>query len=121
MMKDPARVYNYMKDIRDFAQEAFFVLTLTQKLQIINYYMVSLGTAVATLVHPREVFRPAIFDGAVKIMCVHNHPSGDPAPSRQDRDLTSRLREAGTLIGIRITDHIIIGTSYFSFQEHGLV
>jgi DNA repair protein RadC len=119
---DACDVFKDMRDVGGFAQEAFFVLTLNHKGQMIDRYMISLGTLTATLVHPREVFRPAIHDGASTVIVVHNHPSGNPEPSRHDRDLTGRLVEAGTLLGIKVTDHVIIGDgTYYSFAAHGLM
>jgi DNA repair protein RadC len=117
-----------MKDIRTFAQEGFFVLTMDNASRILNSYMVSLGTCTATLVHPREVFRPAVYDGAAAVAFVHNHPSGNPTPSGHDRELTNRLQDAATILGIKVTDHIVIGyerygrgtrVRWHSFRESG--
>jgi len=85
-------------------------------------YKVSEGTLNASLVHPREVFHPAIIDTAASIILVHNHPSGETNPSQEDKNITYRLVEAGKLLNIPILDHIIIGaTNYFSFKEKGLL
>ena len=74
------------------------------------------------LVHPREVFKPALADGAAAVAFVHNHPSGSPDPSKDDREITVRLLEAGKLLGIRVLDHVIVGRSgHFSFVEEGLI
>lgn len=90
--------------------EQFFVCLLDQKCRLLGTpHDVSQGTANTTLVHPREVFRPAIRAGAVNILVAHNHPSGDPEPSRNDLTLTRRLVEAGKLIGIAVVDHLVIG------------
>jgi DNA repair protein RadC len=76
----------------------------------------------ASVVHPREVFRPAISESAAAIILVHNHPSGDPAPSREDRDVTEQLSAAGRLIGIAVLDHVVVGDGrYVSFVEMGLL
>ena len=84
--------------------------------------MVFIGTLNQSLVHPREVFADAIGDRAAGVICVHNHPSGNIQPSREDIAVTKKLVEAGKIIGIRIMDHVIIGkTSYFSFQAEGLL
>jgi DNA repair protein RadC len=84
--------------------------------------VVSIGTISSSLVHPREVFRAAILAGATGIIGVHQHPSGDPAPSQEDRSITTRLAETGKIIGIRLFDHIIIGKSgHFSFADEGLL
>lgn len=115
----------YMADQRQNAQEGFWALTLNQKHKVIGCHLVSLGTATASLVHPREVFRPALLDSAAAVACVHNHPSGDTTPSREDRDITRRLKDAGELLGIQILDHIILGygeggaLAYSSMAEEG--
>ena len=76
----------------------------------------------ASLVHPREVFRPAVVAGAAAILCVHNHPSGDPTPSCEDLRITQRLVETGKIVGIPVLDHVIIGRdSYFSFADEGIL
>ena len=101
-------------------REVFYVLTLTQKNEVIDRHMVSIGTLSAALVHPREAFKPAILDGAACVAFLHNHPSGDPTPSREDRELTRRLKEAGELLGITVLDHVIIGRDrLYGFQEEG--
>ena len=103
-------------------REAFYIVCLDQKLKIIGINMVSTGTLTASLVHPREVFKVAILLNSAAIMGVHNHPSGDPNPSRQDRELSDRLKEAGTLLGIRLQDMIVVGDDrYYSFVESGLL
>ena len=82
--------------------------------------MVSQGTLTASLVHPREVFRPALREAAAAIVLVHNHPSGDPTPSREDREVTRRLAEAGEILGVRVLDHIVIAeTGFRSLREEG--
>ena len=82
--------------------------------------MLSVGTLDASLVHPREVFREATTAGVAAVVLFHNHPSGDPTPSRDDIALTSRLVEAGELMGIAVLDHVVLGESrYFSFKESG--
>jgi len=119
---DACDVFKDMRELGGFAQEAFFVLTLNHKGQMIDRYMVSLGTLTASLVHPREVYRPAIFDGAAAVIVVHNHPSGNPEPSVQDKELTGRLAEAAKILGLKLTDHVIIGDGvYYSFTAHGLL
>ena len=81
---------------------------------------ISAGTLTNTVVHPREVFEPAIRCGAAHIILAHNHPSGDPAPSDADREITRTMRAAGAVLGIPVTDHIVIGrTDFFSFAEEG--
>ncbi len=113
-----AAVASLFKDEASMAQEGFWVLLLNQKNVVIEKRLVSLGTLSASLVHPREVFRPAIMQAAARVILVHNHPSGDFCPSQQDRLLTERLAEAGKLIGIDVLDHVIISTQgSFSFAE----
>ena len=92
----------------DSAQEEFHVVTLDTKNQVIGTHRVSVGALDQAVVHPREVFRPAIKDAAKSIVLVHNHPSGDPTPSEKDRNLTGRLEEAGRTVGIQVLDHIIV-------------
>lgn len=92
----------------DGRQEEFHIVTLDTKLQPIQSHRITVGTLDASLVHPREVFRAAIRDAASSILLVHNHPSGDPTPSRQDREVTDRLRQSGELLGIQVIDHIIV-------------
>lgn len=92
----------------DGKQEQFHIVTLDTQHGPINHHLITVGTLDSSLVHPREVFRPAIRDAASAILLVHNHPSGDPRPSREDRAVTNKLREVGELIGIRVLDHIIV-------------
>lgn len=92
----------------DARQEEFHIVTLDTKLQPIQSHQITVGTLDASLVHPREVFKAAIRDSASSILLVHNHPSGDPTPSRQDREVTDRLKQAGTLLGINVIDHVIV-------------
>jgi DNA repair protein RadC len=83
-------------------------------------YQVSIGTAEATLISPREVFCPAVALAASAVLIAHNHPSGNPTPSAEDRAVTDRIRAAGELLGIPLLDHIVIGTArYYSFAEEG--
>ena len=92
----------------DGVQEEFHIVTLDTKHKPIHTHCVTVGTLDASLVHPREVFRPAIRDAAAAVILVHNHPSGDPTPSREDHLVTNHLTEAGTLLGINVLDHIIV-------------
>jgi DNA repair protein RadC len=92
----------------DARQEEFHIVTLDTKLQPIQTHQITVGTLDASLVHPREVFRPAVRDAASSVLLVHNHPSGDPTPSRQDHQVTERMKSAGELLGIKVIDHIIV-------------
>jgi len=105
----PQDVVDTCKDIRDSSQEMFLVLDLDSKHYLIERRMISLGIANASLVHPREVFRGAIANGASFIICVHNHPSGDPTPSDEDLKISRQLVGAGKIIGIRVLDSVIVG------------
>jgi DNA repair protein RadC len=74
-----------------------------------------------SIVHPRELFKTALLSSAAAIILVHNHPTGDPTPSREDIEITRRLKEAGEILGVKLLDHIVIGSSYISFVERGLL
>ena len=109
--------------LADVDREHFVVLMLDQKNHVIGIHTVSMGSLTASIVHPREVYKAAILANAATILCGHNHPSGDPQPSQEDRAITQRLAEAGKLLGITVVDHIIIGSAdrYFSFADEGLL
>ena len=92
----------------DGAQEEFHVVCLDTRHQVLNTHQVSIGSLDRSLVHPREVFRPAIKDAVKAVLLVHNHPSGDPTPSDEDYTVTSRLEEAGKTVGIQVLDHVIV-------------
>jgi len=117
----PAQIFDYFHhELRDARKESFLVLLLDGKNRITRKVTVSEGSLNQSIVHPREVFAPAVRESAAAVLFVHNHPSGDPAPSREDREITRRLKEAGELLGIRVLDHVIIGDgNYFSFVESG--
>lgn len=101
-------------------REHFVTFLLDGKNKPIGMHPVSVGTVNASLVHPREVFKAAILAGAACIILAHNHPSGDPMPSLEDRAITTRLVEAGTLLGIPVLDHLVIGEpDYYSFKDNG--
>ncbi len=101
-------------------REHFVALHLNAKNQLIREVLVSIGSLSSSVVHPREVFSAAVRDGTAGLIVVHNHPSGDPSPSREDRDCTRRLCRSGRILGIRLLDHIIIGREdYFSFADSG--
>ncbi|MCX7705262.1 MAG: DNA repair protein RadC [bacterium] len=106
----------------DYRKEHFFVVSLDVRNRIIAVDKISTGTIEASLVHPREAFETAIKRHAVKIIIAHNHPSEDPEPSEDDISITKRLREAGSIVGIDVIDHIIVcKSSFFSFREKGLI
>lgn len=109
-----------MEELRYLKKEHFICLFLNTKNHIVGKETLSMGTLNASLVHPREVFRAAIRSSSASIICIHNHPSGDPSPSPEDIQITKRLAEAGSLLGIEILDHLIIGDGTFvSLKEQG--
>ncbi|WP_430540052.1 RadC family protein [Neobacillus drentensis] len=109
-----------MNDMRFLTQEHFVCLFLNTKNQVIHKQTVFIGSLNASIVHPREVFREALKRSAASIIALHNHPSGDPTPSKEDIDVTKRLVECGKIIGIDLLDHLIIGENKFvSLKEKG--
>jgi DNA repair protein RadC len=103
-------------------RETFWVVLLDVKNRILGEAKVSEGSLSSAVVHPREVFRPAVEESAAAVILVHNHPSGDPAPSAEDVAITRRLREAGDIVGVKVLDHVVIGgEGYASFVERGLL
>jgi len=108
--------------MEDLPREVFRVALLDAQNGLLRDRVISQGTLSASLVHPREVFKPAILESAASVILLHNHPSGDPTPSQEDRVLTQRLKEAGELLGIRVVDHVVIGRGrHTSFVEAGLL
>ena len=111
-----------LSDMRDLKKEHFVVLYLNAKNQLVHKETISMGTLNANLVHPREVFEPALKYSAAQIIAAHNHTSGDPKPSEDDLEVTKRLTEAGKMMGIEIMDHVIVSkNSHFSFKEEKLL
>jgi DNA repair protein RadC len=110
-------------------QESFWVILLNRKNRAMGRVMISLGTLTSSLAHPREVFKPAILASASAIVVAHNHPSGDPAPSSADIQVTRQLRDAANILGIDLLDHVVVGYAesdpmgrgYYSFREAGLI
>jgi DNA repair protein RadC len=94
--------------LRDMPHEQFHLLLLDGRHRVLREIMASRGTLTASLVHPREVFRPALREGAAALVVVHNHPSGDPGPSHEDREVTRRLVQAGALLGVPLLDHVVV-------------
>lgn len=131
ILDTPDKVPQYMAGAFDEypTQETFWVVLLDTKNRPIARTMVSLGTANATLVHPREVFRVAVVCSATAIIAVHNHPSGDPSPSSADIKVTRILKQAADVMQIGLLDHVIVGEAvydpngrgYYSFQESGMI
>ena len=120
---------HFHAQIAALSVEKFWVLCLNRKNRLLKQVEVSSGTATSSLAHPREVYREAIRQGATAIVCVHNHPSGDPAPSAADIQVTRQLREAAKTVDIELLDHVIVGRSnsdprgvgYYSFREAGVL
>ncbi|NMA01264.1 MAG: DNA repair protein RadC [Clostridia bacterium] len=123
IIQSPEDVSNLvMEDMRHYDREHFKTLLLNTKNQVINIETISIGNLNSSLVHPRELFKSAIKRSAAAIILVHNHPSGDPRPSREDINITKRIIEAGNILGIEVLDHIIIGDKVFcSLKEKDLI
>lgn len=118
-MNSADKVFNYMRDeLSNKNQEYFYALYLDSKKNLIDKKLLFIGTINKSIVHPREIFKYAYLLSASSIICVHNHPSGDPLPSNDDIVLTSNLKRIGEMQGIQIVDHIIIGNNYYSFYEN---
>lgn len=122
----PADVGRVLDDLRTMSREVFAVLTLNTKNKLIDRHVAAVGTLDSCMVHPRDVFRQAIIDNASAVIVSHNHPSGDPSPSAEDVRLTRQLVEAGRILGIRVLDHIVLGSGecqapHVSLREAGLV
>jgi DNA repair protein RadC len=118
-IKSAQEVFSYFNlRLKEAQQEEFHILLLDTKNGIIREEKVSLGLLNSSLVHPREVFKAAIKESANAIIIVHNHPSGDPTPSKEDLEVTQRLIDAGEVLGIKVLDHVIVGRNgYWSWKE----
>jgi DNA repair protein RadC len=113
---------NFREELSALDREHFFMITLDSKNRTIGYHTISMGSLSSSVVHPREVFKSAILENSAAIIFLHNHPSGDPAPSREDRECTNRLTQAAKILGIRVLDHVIFGEmDYFSFADAGIL
>lgn len=111
-----------MEKMRYYQQEHFVVLYLSTKNMVIHQETMFKGSLNTSIVHPREVYKEAVKRSAAAIICVHNHPSGDPSPSREDIEVTRRLHECGEMIGVDFLDHIIIGSGkYISLKEMNFI
>ena len=106
----------------DADKEHFVLLALNNKNRINGYKVTSTGTQTASLIRPGDVYRAALHLAAAAVVFVHNHPSGDPAPSQEDVEITRRLKECGEMLAIRVLDHVILGADrYYSFSDRGLL
>jgi DNA repair protein RadC len=122
MISSPADVERLLRGrIANLDRENFVVVLLNTKNEVIETSTVSIGTLGASLVHPREVFKPAVRASAASVILAHNHPSGKVEPSQEDREVTRRLGEAADILGIEVLDHVIVGDGYFSMKEHGML
>ncbi|RSL32272.1 JAB domain-containing protein [Salibacterium salarium] len=123
VIRSPEDVSSYvMEDMRFLTQEHFVILCLNTKNQVIHRQTLFIGSLNSSIVHPRELFKEALRRSAASVICLHNHPSGDPAPSNEDIEVTKRLIECGHLLGIEVLDHIIIGDRKFSsLKEKGYI
>ena len=117
----PQDAFTFLKPrVQDWNREHFLAVLLDARNRIIGIETVSIGSLTASFVHPREVFRPALIASAASVVLGHNHPSGDPEPSKQDLALTLQLAQAGQLLGIKVLDHLIEGDGkYVSLMERG--
>jgi len=124
VIKSSTEVYQAAKQLlalHEEPEEHFCIFCLNTKNKIVGVHTISIGSLTASIVHPREVFKAAMLNNASRIICLHNHPSGDPEPSREDIEITKRLVEAGKIIGIEVLDHVIIGEqNYLSMKERCL-
>jgi len=119
----PQQIFEHFHGrLRDHKREMFLVVLLDARHRILRQEIVSEGSLTTSIVHPREVFLPAVRESAGAVVLVHNHPSGDPSPSEEDIAVTRRLTHAAELLGIRVLDHVIVGDGcYASFREAGLL
>ena len=120
IVSTPEKVYSLLKPLFLQDREVFFLLSLNTKNGVIAIRTISIGSLSANIVHPRQVFKAAILDSASHIIVAHNHPSGDPTPSKEDIELTKRLNEVSNLLSITLLDHVIIGEGrHYSLKETG--
>ena len=123
--KSPEEAYNAIKtitNVQEEAQEVFGILVLNTKNKIVAVHEISRGTLNSSIIHPREVFKPAVLHNAAAIICFHNHPSGDPEPSKEDIEINNRIKNSGELLGILVHDHIIVGNDrYVSLKKRGVM
>lgn len=116
-----ADMFNNVFRLNHRAEEYAYMAAFSTKLKVLGVFEISHGNIDSTHINPREVFIRLLLSGAAKFVICHNHPSGDSFPSPEDLEVTKRLTKCADLMGIQFTDHIIIGDSYFSFKENGLL
>lgn len=117
----PRQIFDTFSFLQLETKEMFLTVHLDGKNRAVCMDVVSVGSLNQSIVHPREVFKTALLSNAAAILLIHQHPSGDPAPSSEDIAITRRLKDAGELLGIKVLDHVIVGETYFSFVEGGLL
>jgi DNA repair protein RadC len=122
-IRGPADVFNLMRPrFKNADREQFFAILVNTKNVVLSVELISMGSLNASIVHPREILKPAILQSAASVILVHNHPTGDPAPSREDVEFTRRFAKCGELVGIPLLDHVVIGEgSYHSLKESGVL
>jgi DNA repair protein RadC len=119
---DVQRLARAIYETLDADKEHFVLLVLNNKNRVNGFKVISTGSLTASLVHPREVWRAALHLCAAAVVFVHNHPSGDPAPSPEDQEITRRLKETGDMLGIRVLDHVVLSSDrFFSFSDRGML
>ena len=120
---DTVDIFNKVLELNNRAEEVLALMTLDTKHNVTGMFIVSIGALDSSIVHPREIYKRALLQNAHGIIIGHNHPSGNPEPSKQDIEVTKRLQEAGKIIGINLLDHIIIGDNdnYVSFKNKGII
>ena len=123
VLATPRAVWRHLAlELRDCERERFVALCLNARNELVRELVVSVGSLNASIVHPREVYKPALACSAAALVIAHNHPSGDPSPSREDREVTRALSDAGRLLDVPLHDHVIVGAdAYFSFRDAGLL
>ena len=122
LVRGPEQIYDLTRDIRAANREHFVGFYLNSRHQVLRRDFISIGSLNASIVHPREVYLPAIALSAASLVLAHNHPSGDPTPSEEDLAITRRLHEAGRLLGIELVDHVVVARDAFaSFRERRLL
>lgn len=126
-MDAPEKVFHFFKQVIeqcawfDSEKECIIVLVLDRKNKLKSFNLVSLGSISSATMHPREVLRPVIVGAGSAFILMHNHPSGDPNPSRADMQVTRQMRESANIMGIDFLDHIIVGDAFYSFNDNGLL
>ncbi|MFW6134903.1 MAG: RadC family protein [Elusimicrobiota bacterium] len=121
-LNSPEKIYRYTSDLTKARREKFIAIYFDSRMKVIKRAHISVGTVSASIVHPRDVYKPAVECNASKVVVVHNHPSGDVNPSREDISITKKLKKAGDIMGIDLEDHLIVtNEGYYSFKEKGII